>query len=105
MSFALPTFVFATAAVAIPLIVHLLSRWQVREVELGTMRFLQEVVHDGAQRRRIRRWLLLLTRATLMLLLALLFARPYVSETTKRDGNRLRIVLDRSFRKHGHAGT
>ena len=74
MNFALPTFLVATAAVAIPLIVHLLSRWQVRQMELGTMRFLQEVVHDGAQRRRIRRWLLLFTRAALMLLLANMIA-------------------------------
>lgn len=97
MSFVQTSFLIATAAVTIPVIVHLLSRWQVRRLELGTMRFLHEVIQDGAQRRRIRRWLLLFTRAALMLLLALLFARPYLTEKTSLDGNRLRIVLiDRS---------
>ncbi|MFK8112421.1 MAG: BatA domain-containing protein [Rubripirellula sp.] len=97
MSFVQAGFLIACAAVAIPVLVHLLSRWQVRTVELGTMKFLQEVIHDGAQRRKIRRWLLLLTRIALCALLALLFARPFLPERIQRDGDRLRIVLiDRS---------
>jgi hypothetical protein len=90
-------FLIGAAAIAIPVAIHLLSRWQIRRLELGTMRFLLEVIHDTARRRRIRRWLLLFTRAALMLLLALLFARPYLTEAMIREGNDLRIVLvDRS---------
>lgn len=98
MNFVQNSFLIAAAAVAIPLIVHLLSRRQVRTVELGTMRFLQEVVEDGSQRRRLRRWLLLAVRTLVMLLLALLFARPYLTElVTGRVGDRTRIILiDRS---------
>jgi PAS domain-containing protein len=97
MSFVQTGFLIACAAVAIPVLVHLLSRWQVRQIELGTMRFLREVIHDGAQRRKIRRWLLLMTRMALLALLALLFARPFLPERTRRDGDRLRVVLiDRS---------
>ncbi len=66
MSFVQTGFLIACAAVAIPVLVHLLSRWQVRQIELGTMRFLREVIHDGAQRRKIRRWLLLMTRMALL---------------------------------------
>lgn len=97
MSFIQTGFLIASAAIAIPVLVHLLSRWQVRRLELGTMRFLQEIVRDGAQRRRIRRWLLLFTRSALVVILALLFARPFLAERVRRDGDRLRIVLiDRS---------
>lgn len=97
MSFVQAGFLIASAAVAIPVLVHLLSRWQVRTVELGTMRFLQEVIHDGAQRRKIRRWLLLFTRIALCALLAFLFARPFLPEKINRDGDRMRVVLvDRS---------
>lgn len=97
MNFVQTGFMFAFAALAIPLLVHLLSRWQVRRLELGTMRFLQEVIHDQSRRRKIRRWLLLLTRTALLALLAFLFARPFIPEQTRRDGNRMRIVLiDRS---------
>jgi hypothetical protein len=97
MSFVQAGFLIASAAVAIPVLVHLLSRWQVRRIELGTMRFLQEVIQEASHGRRIRRWLLLLTRMALAALLAFLFARPYFPERANRDGDRLRIVLiDRS---------
>ena len=97
MSYVQAGFLFACAAVAIPLLVHLLSRWQVRRLELGTMKFLQEVIHDQSRRRKIRRWLLLMTRAALVALLALLFARPFLPEQDRRDGDRMRVVLiDRS---------
>ncbi|QDV47784.1 hypothetical protein Enr13x_76960 [Stieleria neptunia] len=97
MNFIQTGFLIGGLAVAIPVLVHLLSRWQVRRVELGTMRFLQEVMQDGAQRRRIRRWLLLLTRMATVAVLVLLFARPYLPETIRRDGDRLRVMLiDRS---------
>lgn len=98
MTFVQTSFLIATAAVAIPIVVHLLSRRQVRRVELGTMRFLQDVIQDGSQKRRLRRWLLLAIRSLVMLLLALLFARPYlVDQLSGRSGSRSRIILiDRS---------
>lgn len=97
MNFTQTGFLIGAAAIAIPVVVHLLSRWQIRRMELGTMRFLQEVIHDTARRRRLRRWFLLLTRALVMLLLAMLFARPYLTTAMSRDGTNLRIVLiDRS---------
>lgn len=61
------------------------------------MQFLQEVIHDSAHRRWIRRWLLLATRMLLLGVLALLFARPFLPERSNRDGGHVRIVLvDRS---------
>ena len=97
ISFVQTGFLIACAAAAIPVLVHLLSRWQVRSLELGTVRFLQEVVSNGARQRKVRRWLLLLMRMALVTLLALLFARPFLPERARRDGDRLRIVLiDRS---------
>lgn len=97
MGFVQTAFLITGAAIAVPIAVHLLSRLQVRRLELGTMRFLREVVQDGAQSRKIRRWLLLLTRMALVALLSLLFARPFFPERVRGDGDRTRIVLiDRS---------
>lgn len=91
------SFLIGGLAVLLPILVHLLNRWQIRRVEIGTMRFLNEVIRDGAQKRRIRRWFLLLTRMALVALLAVLFARPFMVESSRRDGDRLRVVLiDRS---------
>ena len=90
-------YLLALSALAIPLLLHLFSRWQAQQIELGTIRFLREVLTESAHRRRIRRWLLLLTRMCLLALIAFLFARPFLSEATRRDGERRRIVLiDRS---------
>ena len=97
MNFIQTGFLIGGLALAIPVLVHLLSRLQVVRVELGTMRFLQEVIQDGSQRRKIRRWLLLLLRMATIAVLVLLFARPYFPETIRRDGDRLRVILiDRS---------
>ena len=97
MNFVQSAFLLGGLAVAIPVLVHLLTRMQVRRVELGTMRFLQEVIQDGSQRRRIRQLLLLLTRMAAVAVLALLFARPFIAKRVRGDGNRLRLILiDRS---------
>lgn len=106
MTFVQTSFLLATAAVAIPIVVHLLSRRQVRRVELGTMRFLQDVLQDGSQQRQLRRWLLLAVRASVMLLLALLFARPYVvDQLSGRSGSRSRIILIDRSASMGMAGS
>ncbi len=97
MGFLQTTFLFSLAALAIPLLLHLFSRWQTQKIELGTIRFLREVLTENVHRRRIRRWLLLATRMLLLAVLAFLFARPFFFEPTKRDGDRRRVILiDRS---------
>lgn len=93
MNFVQTGFLFALLALVLPVLIHLLSRWQVQDVELGTMRFLQEVISEASSRRKIRRWLLLTTRMLLVGLLALLFARPFFSTLADRDSDRLRIIL------------
>ena len=97
MGFLQTAFLFSLAALSIPVLLHLFSRWQTQTIELGTIRFLQEVLTENVHRRRIRRWLLLATRMLLLGVLALLFARPFFFEPTKRDGDRRRVILiDRS---------
>ena len=97
MNFVQTGFLIAGAAIAIPIVVHLLSRWQVQRVDLGTMCFLREIVHDAARRRTVRRWFLLLSRVAIIALLALLFSRPFQPQAQQSDGKHLRVVLiDRS---------
>lgn len=97
MTFLQPFFLAALAAVSIPLLLHLISRWQSKRVDLGTTRFLLEILHDQAHRKRIRRWLLLALRMAMVAILVLLFARPSLPKTSRRDGDRMRLILiDRS---------
>ncbi len=90
-------FLAAAAAVAVPILIHLLLRPRARRVEIGTLRFLKRALRDNTRRRKIRRWLLLLLRSLAVLLLALLFARPYLSVagTEGRDREAL-LLIDQS---------
>jgi hypothetical protein len=77
MSFIQTGFLFALAGLAIPVIIHLVFRQKARRVDLGTLRFLRQVLEQNARRRRVMRWLLLALRMGAVALLAMLFARPF----------------------------
>ncbi|RMF78931.1 MAG: hypothetical protein D6744_09615, partial [Planctomycetota bacterium] len=66
------------ALVALPIIIHLLSRRQFRRVPWGAMVFLLQAERENRRRTRFEQWLLLALRCAAMLLLALLIARPFV---------------------------
>ena len=97
LGFIHPGFLAAAAAVAVPIVIHLLFRRRARRVEIGTLHFLRAVIRDQARRRRIRRWVLLALRAAGVLLLALLFARPYLRAPEVPGSEReVVILIDRS---------
>lgn len=84
-------------AAAIPVILHLIRVRRAPRIELGTLRFLREVLRKNARRRAIERWLLLALRVGAVGLLALLFARPYVRRGEEGDaGAAVAILIDRS---------
>src|SRR5437588_2933305 len=72
-------FLAAAAAVAVPILIHLLLKPRARKLDIGTLRFLKLVLKDSTRRKKLRRWLLFALRVSAVLLLALLFARPYYS--------------------------
>jgi hypothetical protein len=86
-------FLAAAAAVAVPLLIHLLLRPRARRMEIGSVRFLKLAVKESTRRRKVRRWLLLALRALAVLLLALLFARPYLPGAAAEGRDREVIVL------------
>ena len=87
----------ALAALAIPIIIHLMFRQRARPIDLGTLQFLKIVLRDNARRRRLKRWLLLALRLACLALIAFLFARPYMLATEPAAGDRqVVILLDRS---------
>lgn len=85
-------FLAAAAAVAVPILIHLLLRPRARPVQIGTIRFLKLVLRDSTRRRKLRRWLLLALRSLAILLLALLFARPYWSRSA-HEGRQREVIL------------
>jgi hypothetical protein len=86
-------FLAAAAAVAVPILLHLLLRPRARRVDIGTVRFLSLALRESTRRRKLRRWLLLALRCAAVLLLALLFARPYLSRAGAAGREREVILL------------
>ncbi|MBN2579506.1 MAG: BatA domain-containing protein [Pirellulales bacterium] len=72
-------FLAAAAAAAVPVLIHLLMKPRAKPAVIGTLRFLKRVLQQTTRRRKIRHWMLLTLRTAALLLLALLFARPYLS--------------------------
>lgn len=97
MQFLQSPYLIGVAAVAVPIVVHLIFRRQARLVEIGSIRFLRDVVQRNRRKRTISQWLLLALRMAAVCLLAVLFARPYLV-TSERVAARDQFVVlvDRS---------
>jgi len=76
MSFLNPWLLAGAAAIAAPIIIHLMMRQQTRRIKWAAMRFLQPVLQRNERSLRIEDLLLLLLRCLLLLLLALTLSRP-----------------------------
>ena len=95
-------FLWGTLAVAIPLLLHLLSPRRAVPVPFGTLRFLKAAQKRSSARIRLEHFLLWLIRSLLILLLVLAFALPVLRTAgfggwlgrARRD---VAIVLDVSF--------
>lgn len=89
--------------IALPVIIHLLSRRQFRIVPWAAMRFVLDAERRNRRRSRFEQWLLLALRCLAMALLALLVARPFIepgvlaSLIGDRGATQRLIVLDDSF--------
>jgi hypothetical protein len=76
ISFLNAAFLWALPAVAIPLLIHFLSRRRMPEVPFPTVQFLRVLEPREIRRIRLRELLLLILRTLAILLLVLAFARP-----------------------------
>ncbi len=89
--------VAGAAAIAVPIWIHLLLRQRARPMEIGSTRFLKVVVKRTKRRQRLQRWLLFSLRCLAVLLLGLLFARPFLPAIPEDGSTRETVVLiDRS---------
>jgi len=73
-----PWYLLGAAAVALPVIIHWLTRPRPTRLPLSTIRFVMDAVRQRRARYRLRDLLILLLRTAAILLLALAFARPLI---------------------------
>jgi hypothetical protein len=78
MTFLNWTILFGLAAVAIPILIHLLNRRRAKAVQWGAMRFLLASVASRNQRILLEELLLMILRCLTVALLVLAMARPYL---------------------------
>ena len=100
MNFLAPAFLAGLAAIAVPVIIHLIHRERRVVVEFPSLMFLQRIPYRSVRRQKLRHILLLVLRCAALALLVSAFARPFldrhrpaITTTGARD---VVILLDRS---------
>ena len=99
MSFVDWIFLFGGLAVVGPVIAHLLARPRFRRLPFTMLRFLHTGQIESQSRRKLRDLLILLLRCAIIVLIAMLFARPllHVSPDSGRDGSVFFLGIDNSM--------
>ena len=102
LSFLAPLFAAGLAALAIPILVHLVHKERKEATPFPSLMFLRRTPYQHSRRQRIRDWLLFAMRALAFLLIAAAFARPVFSRAaaataTPAGGREVVVLLDQSF--------
>ena len=101
MSFLAPLFLAGLAALAVPVLIHLIQRERKNVVQFPSLMFVRRIPYSSIRRRRIHNWALLLLRLAAIALIVAAFARPFIPNTTvaaAAGGARdIVLLLDRSY--------
>ena len=102
MSFIAPLFFAALAALAIPVLIHLIQREKKQIQHFPSLMFVQRVPYKSVQRRRIHNWLLLCVRLAALTLIVLAFARPFFFQDSAggpvgEGAREVVVLLDQSY--------
>jgi len=98
MSFVYPAFLWALAALSIPIIVHLFNFRKTTKIYFSSNRFLRQVQEATSAKRRLKHYLILASRLLFVFFLVLAFAQPFLpaSEQTSVRQNII-LYLDNSL--------
>ncbi|HTE45736.1 MAG TPA: BatA domain-containing protein [Gemmatimonadaceae bacterium] len=100
MNFLAPAFLAGLAAIAVPVLIHLINRERKVVVEFPSLMFLQRIPYRSVRRQKIRHLLLLILRCVALALLVAAFARPFFAKkhpaVATTGAREVVILLDRS---------
>src|SRR5687767_9524478 len=102
MGFVAPLLLAGLAALAIPVLIHLIQRERKRVVEFPSLMFLRKIPYQSVRRRRIRDWMLLMMRLAALALIVMAFARPFfkrdsLAAATQQGAREAVILVDTSY--------
>ena len=109
MSFLNPWLLLAALGISLPILAHLLNRYQVQHTDWAAMRFLDRSVRVRSRQLKLRDLLLLILRCLALLLLVVALSRPVWEKSSSwMPGERragVVIAIDSSFSMgHGFEG-
>src|SRR5215207_9376029 len=102
MGFVAPLVLVGLAALAVPVLIHLIQRERKRVVEFPSLMFLRRIPYQSVRRRRIRDWALLAMRLAALALIIMAFARPFfrrdaLAAATQNGAREAVILVDTSY--------
>lgn len=100
MTFLNPIFLWASFAIAIPIIVHLFNFRRPKRVQFSDVSMVKEVKKSVVKRMRLRQWLLLFSRCLAILGLVAVFANPVIRNegaALVQGSASVGIILDNSY--------
>ncbi len=99
--FVYPAFLWALAAVTIPIIIHLFNFRRYKKVYFTNVRFLKELQHQSKSKSRLREILVLIARCLAIACLVLAFCQPVLFDKdtviTNTGAKAVSIYIDNSF--------
>lgn len=106
MEFLYPGFLYALAALAIPILIHLFNFRKFKKVAFTNVRFLREIKLQTQSQNRLKHLLILLLRLLAIAFLVFAFAQPFIPEKAgviKEGTKDVSIFIDNSFSMEGES--
>ncbi len=100
MKFVNSYFLFALAAIAIPIVIHLFNFRRFKKVYFSNVEFLKEMKQQTQKKSKLKQLLVLASRILAIIFLVLAFAQPYIplkEHKVNPRGNVVSIFVDNSF--------
>lgn len=96
MSFLYPSFLWALGVLLIPVVIHLFNFRKTTRIYFSNTRFLKQVKEASSAKRKLRHYLVLLSRLLFLLFLVFTFCQPIIPARNQMDNRNLIIYLDNS---------
>jgi len=100
MQFVYPSFLWALAAISIPIIIHLFHFRRYKKIVFSDIRFLQQLQEQNKSKQKLKDLLVLLCRVLAVSAMVLAFAQPFIplGQNSKTGGNNVvSVFVDNSF--------
>ena len=100
MQFVYPGFLWALAAISVPIIIHLFHFRRYKKIVFSDIRFLQQLQEQNKSKQKLKDLLVLLCRILAVSAMVLAFAQPFIplGQNSKTGGsNVVSVFVDNSF--------